>query len=126
MPGLEDHRSALLEMNDIAEMLERVERRIIETLNRIEADLKDRQVRHERDDDNRHAALVSTTGEFEKRLRVLEDTKTKGSGAWWVLGGFLAIVASICCIVVANTALDEIRSVRQQLWTTQTIQGRKP
>jgi hypothetical protein len=118
-----DNRSALVEASEKADMLARVERNIGETLNRIERDMDRRITRHEQEDAAFHTTVTKNTELFEVRVRALEDVKTRGGGVWWVLAAFLGVIGSICCIVVANTALDEIRATRQQLWAQP---GRKP
>lgn len=127
MPNQNDGRSTLLEASDHADLLTRFERNIRDSLDRIERDLKERSARMERDLENHQAATAAKDDrlssiaaakeeKLEVRLRLLEDTRTKGAGVWFVLGGALALVASCCCIFIANTALDEVRATRQQIW----------
>lgn len=122
-------------------MLTRVERNINDTLNRIERGLNERIARHEADDarlertlverinrnevesNAKHASGITERVDFEKRLRVLEDTKMKGSGAWWVLAAFLGLLGTVGTFVVANTAMDELRATREKIWAAPAMKG---
>lgn len=126
-PNTDSRRTVLLEAVDQAEMLSRFEHNVKDTLNRIEMDLKDRHSRMERELEVQRAERTARDEKLETRLRSLEDDRTKGKGAWWILGPTIALIASACCIIVSNTALDEMRAMSQRLWSPPaTVQGRKP
>lgn len=117
----------LLEMNQVAEMVEKAERRIAEALSRIEAEWEKRQGRAEREWIERqtrletqwqqsHVTLAAERKEFEARIRALEDLKMSGKGAWGILAWVIGVVVTISCTVIAYTAVDEIRATRAQIW----------
>ena|ERR1019366_6189125 len=135
---LEDGRHVLIEMNQVAELVEKAEARISAALSRIESEWDKRQSRSEREWIERQTRLerdwverqnrvekewvekytlaVKGFESFETRLRTLEDTRMSGKGSWQVLAWLIGIVVTICCSVVAYTAVDEIRATRAQIW----------